>query len=664
VWNNATNPKYGATFGSAGGLWTSATTKLASREKVRDGFGAVTGSNFTANTKWTEQVLRGPTGRIVSTRINSPTFGVRVESHQHDALSRLRRSKVDHNSTRLFAAADISAAANNETFDPIISADASVTHDHGAADTLKATSPDVFGREFNAVYDTVTPGLPPTSVNGLAISRDGRERISYDKQLTYTFDALDRLVLVRRGVADELRLAYDGLGRRRLERRGKTGAVDTDVVLEYDGPNVIQETAAATGAIQFSTMHAPAIDAPMATWFGQLTPTTKTYDLGTNARGDVTVVAKAGSLSEEQLLDPYGEREAKVGSNATCVEGKEAGTASLPVQKCTTLTILQRFGIGGARQHPATKLVDLRNRVYATHLRGFLTKDPMGSIDSDGLYNYVAGDPVNLRDPWGLAVTESLENELNLVNTGGNSWETRSATCDDKCERKENARVVREAEQSGVFDDDPPAPRDPRRQPTRREEYERAQGRVPTRPWQQGMVPVIGPARDFGEDMERSLVAIEHDRFGDAWSFGLLSFASGLFAVIDGLSFGVGSALAGAARAEARNIVRAEITAAARAELRSPIDILRPGGVTIGQPGDNRDVRIVDGDINDGRAMFDEIAKSGAPLEGTTYPGTLVKVEGGTVGFRETSTSGPPTLDVRIQGVKTREVKFIPSGGQ
>jgi RHS repeat-associated protein len=236
----------------------------------------------------------------------------------------------------------------------------------------------------------------------------------------------------------ELRLAYDGLGRRRLERRGKTGTADTDVVLEYDGPNVIQETAAATGAIQFSTMHAPAIDAPMATWFGQLTPTTTTYDLGTNARGDVTIVAKAGSLSEEQLLDPYGEREAKVGTAATCVEGKEAGTASLPMQTCTTLTILQRFGIGGARQHPATKLVDLRNRVYATHLRGFLTKDPMGSVDSDGLYNYVAGDPVNLRDPWGLSATEA--------DDIGPSRETvvRRQRCDAECKADKAEAQARE----------------------------------------------------------------------------------------------------------------------------------------------------------------------------------------------------------------------------
>jgi RHS repeat-associated protein len=196
-------------------------------------------------------------------------------------------------------------------------------------------------------------------------------------------------------------------------------------------------------------MHAPAIDAPMATWFGQLTPTTKTYDLGTNARGDVTVVAKAGSLSEEQLLDPYGEREAKVGSNATCVEGKEAGTASLPVQKCTTLTILQRFGIGGARQHPATKLVDLRNRVYATHLRGFLTKDPMGSIDSDGLYNYVAGDPVNLRDPWGLdaaagdAVGPELDPESIPAEGTGREMVIQRQRCDAECQAKREAAAER-----------------------------------------------------------------------------------------------------------------------------------------------------------------------------------------------------------------------------
>lgn len=214
-------------------------------------------------------------------------------------------------------------------------------------------------------------------------------------------------MLVQRDGVDELRLAYDGVGRRRLERRGKAPANSDDVVLEYDRGNVIQETAAKTGAIAFSTIHAPALDAPVVSWFGQLQPSTTVYDLGTDVRGDVTIAFKNGTVHEEQLLSAYGEREASDVNGTGCVEGLDAGSRSLPVAGCTTLTVLQRFGIGGARQHPATKLVDLRHRVYAPHLRGFLTKDPLGAVDSDSLFAYVAADPVNLRDHWGLAVSET-----------------------------------------------------------------------------------------------------------------------------------------------------------------------------------------------------------------------------------------------------------------
>jgi RHS repeat-associated protein len=129
------------------------------------------------------------------------------------------------------------------------------------------------------------------------------------------------------------------------------------------------------------------------------------------------------------------------------------------MQTCTTLTILQRFGIGGARQHPATKLVDLRNRVYATHLRGFLTKDPMGSIDSDGLYNYVAGDPVNLRDPWGMEaaagdpVGPELDPESIPAEGSGREMVVQRQRCDAECKatrerERERGRSITEREQS------------------------------------------------------------------------------------------------------------------------------------------------------------------------------------------------------------------------
>jgi hypothetical protein len=55
--------------------------------------------------------------------------------------------------------------------------------------------------------------------------------------------------------------------------------------------------------------------------------------------------------------------------------------------------------------------------VYATHLRSFLTKDPLGNVDSQGLWNYVAADPINFRDPWGLAAQEQgVKSESSPVN--------------------------------------------------------------------------------------------------------------------------------------------------------------------------------------------------------------------------------------------------------
>ena len=110
------------------------------------------------------------------------------------------------------------------------------------------------------------------------------------------------------------------------------------MVLEYDRGNVIQETAAKTGAIAFSTVHAPALDAPVVSWFGQLQPSTTVYDLGTDVRGDVTIAFKNGAAHEEQLLSAYGEREAFDAGGNGCVEGLDAGSRSLPVAGCTTLT--------------------------------------------------------------------------------------------------------------------------------------------------------------------------------------------------------------------------------------------------------------------------------------------------------------------------------------
>jgi hypothetical protein len=93
-----------------------------------------------------------------------------------------------------------------------------------------------------------------------------------------------------------------------------------------------------------------------------------------------------------------------------------------------------------------------------------------------------------------------------------------------------------------------------------------------------------------------------------------------------------------------------------------PIEnLLRPGGRLIGEEGSSPQVRILKGSLSEAQKIFDQLTAGGIPIQGTTYPGTLVRLPtGGTVGLRPVSTSGPPTIDVRIPGIGIREIKFTP----
>jgi RHS repeat-associated protein len=302
----------------------------------------------------------------------------------------------------------------NEAHLVVTSPDNTTTTSLTKSDFLMGSTADELGRKYAATPVTQLHGVPPSVVNALSTTLDARKRIIGDGTLTYTHDAQDRLVLVKRGTTEEQRIAYDGFGRRRLERMrtgaGATGTATTENVLEYWEGNVIEEaatTSTTSTGITFATTHAPGIDVPAIVTVGP-SSTAFPFVLATNARGDVTSAIRDsnGVLLEEQDLDPWGERTLRR-NTTTCVDGGESGTApnkvSRPLSACgPTAAILGRFGIGGARQHARTKLVDLRNRVYATHLRMFLSKDPLGNIDAEGLFAYVAGDPINFRDPWGL----------------------------------------------------------------------------------------------------------------------------------------------------------------------------------------------------------------------------------------------------------------------
>lgn len=90
-------------------------------------------------------------------------------------------------------------------------------------------------------------------------------------------------------------------------------------------------------------------------------------------------------------------------------------------------------------------------------------------------------------------------------------------------------------------------------------------------------------------------------------------------------------------------------------------NLLRPGGQLIGQPGTSSRIRLLQGGQAEAEYLFSQLSRGGQRVEGTSYPGTLVSLPGGgQVGYRSTSRSGPPTIDVVIEGLGIREIKFLP----
>lgn len=58
--------------------------------------------------------------------------------------------------------------------------------------------------------------------------------------------------------------------------------------------------------------------------------------------------------------------------------------------------------------------------------------------------------------------------------------------------------------------------------------------------------------------------------------------------------------------------------------------------------------------------MFERLAEMGEPLRNSTYGGALVRLPGvGFVGYRPPETSKPATLDVNIEGIRIKEIKFV-----
>ncbi|MFL6193494.1 MAG: RHS repeat domain-containing protein [Thermoanaerobaculia bacterium] len=90
------------------------------------------------------------------------------------------------------------------------------------------------------------------------------------------------------------------------------------------------------------------------------------------------------------------------------------------------------------------------------------------------------------------------------------------------------------------------------------------------------------------------------------------------------------------------------------------LGFLRPAGQWLGRIGSGNRIREVSGGLAEAERVFAQLSQGGRVIENTTYPGTLVELEGvGTVGLRPVSKSGPPTIDLMVRGVDIRKIKFL-----
>lgn len=81
----------------------------------------------------------------------------------------------------------------------------------------------------------------------------------------------------------------------------------------------------------------------------------------------------------------------------------------------------------------------------------------------------------------------------------------------------------------------------------------------------------------------------------------------------------------------------------------------------IGRAGAGRGVREVVGGADDAKALFGELTQGAKVRPHPNVEGGLLAElpAGGTVGYRPFSRSGPATVDVTVEGVNVRKIKFV-----
>ncbi|TVQ95952.1 MAG: hypothetical protein EA398_16635, partial [Deltaproteobacteria bacterium] len=142
----------------------------------------------------------------------------------------------------------------------------------------------------------------------------------------------------------------------------------------------------------------------------------RVFTLLQDLRQDVlAVVDEAGEIVEQYRYDVHGLRWATYADGASCSPFPAGGDADVsgpaaPAGAASTCVsrVGNPLGWQGARLSAVTGAYDMRARHDDPRLRVFLSRDPLGYVDSFDVWLYSGGDPLGKWDPWGMEGVPSV----------------------------------------------------------------------------------------------------------------------------------------------------------------------------------------------------------------------------------------------------------------
>jgi RHS repeat-associated protein len=275
----------------------------------------------------------------------------------------------------------LNATTSNYTYDPLYE----LTQVTQGASTTESYSYDAVGNRLSS------SGVPTYSYNASnELTSNSTGSYTYDANgntlsdpsgKSYSWDFENRLAQVAVPGTGTVIFKYDPWGRRIYK-----GSPTWTGIFAYDGDNLI-ETMTSSGSVVADYADSPAIDEPLAQVRGG---TTSFYEQ--DGLASVTSLSNGtGTISNTYTYDSFGKLTASTGA------------------------VTNPFQYTGREFDSETGIYGYRARYYDQNVGRFIGEDPIRFKAGPNFYEYVKGNPVALKDAYGLQAECTLVGQHKLT---------------------------------------------------------------------------------------------------------------------------------------------------------------------------------------------------------------------------------------------------------